>query len=258
MQLPDKKRGDNLAATHVNSLNSVARSIIGPRPGSNIHTWGGSQLVAPQWMQRLAIVIDPESEPSSSPGDSGSSTITCEGEATIRFRYFDPDIASSSSSNGEGEVDSGWRTDDSPDAIACLDYKAAGIEEPPFGTILTVWWDAQRGSWIPLISTGDRAPVRVSWSGSWEYDTNKTVSVMGSDETIKARNMHLGIGTGEGWIAFGEPDAGDVDEVPAEAFLISFDHTKVNVYEYDRIQFFGHDDTGIAEWFDGTSCEPDS
>jgi hypothetical protein len=169
--------------------------------------------------------------------------------ATIRFRWFDPEAETE-----EEGIYGAWTTDDTAGRYACLDYKAVGLDEIAIGSILTVWWDAQRGVWVPVV--GSPSCIRVSWSGSWEYASNKTVSIFGTSDTVKARNMLIGVGAGEGWIVSAAEDEDDPDETPAKWFLISFDYTKLASYDENLVQFLGHTNTGIMQWYDETTCEP--
>jgi hypothetical protein len=244
-KLPTFKKGDRLKHGHVNTLSQGLNEANKLRRGG-LHSWGHHVVGTAPWHQRLAIVVDPETEGS----DAGG--ITCEGQAMIRFRWFDPAIVvTAEDATEENPENDGWATIAGVGEVACLDYKAAGIAEPAFGTILTVWWDGQSGSWIPAISS---PLIRISWTGNWAYDTNKETTIKGTANTIKVRNMLIGVGAGEGWATPGEPEEDDEEDPPASMYLIVVDYTKLaNYADTDDIQYLVKKDKRL-EWLDTEAC----
>jgi hypothetical protein len=168
MNFPDKKKGDQLSHSHVNQLNAAARESSRLKIGSGLRGWGHHVAAPTPWIQRLAIVVDPEAY-------ENEQEDTCPDMALIRFRYFDPEEV------GEGDCECGWVTDETEGTSACLDYKAAGMIKPEVGTVLTVWWHEQRGYYVPIAPHETFLVCR--FSGDWDVGDEKTVERLNDNDT---------------------------------------------------------------------------
>ena len=115
---------------------------------------------------------------------------------------------------------------------------------------------------VRIVEAGDREadPIRfgerlqdfsaksikfVSWTANWASGSTATVTFT-SAATATARNVFLGMGPGDGWVA---------KKGSAGWALVSADLTKQPGYASGEIQLFGHSSaSALAQWYSITTC----
>lgn len=164
---PDVKVGDRLTADHVNRINEVCRALTRGHPGSFSFGQGNSRSSYPPFEQRRAIVVAEDYELGVAKGISGI--------YEIRFRFYNStesvdeessavDSSSSSSSSSQSSLSSGSQADEPPpgwatdydDVTHFLDMREMD-ETLAEGDKLTVYYDQQRGMYLPASAPGGRA-----------------------------------------------------------------------------------------------------
>lgn len=159
----DTARGDRLSHETVNDLNAAAKQATKSKLNSYGIAIAGQSLTPPLFHQRNAVTVGEQFAYGQALGINGI--------YEIRFRYFttieegssnssdsssSSSNSSSSSSSGSnstvGEISSGWETDDKdgPYFLDCTDFDIT----PTRGTKLIVFWDDQRGMYLPLTAPG--------------------------------------------------------------------------------------------------------
>lgn len=104
---------------------------------------------------------------------------------------------------------------------------------------------AQPLRYEPRISSSKAAVRFCSWTANWQHDTAQQITFDPAGTTATAKNVVLGFGPGNGWVA---------KKGTAGWHLIGADLTLQPEYDEDEIQLFGHDDNGIASWYSITTC----
>lgn len=85
-----------------------------------------------------------------------------------------------------------------------------------------------------------------TWSASWDYSSQVQIEFSPpTGVTAQATNLVLGVGAGQGWVA---------RRGTQNWHLVMFDMTQVANYSGSDIQLFGHSDSGVAVWYDITTC----
>ncbi len=98
----------------------------------------------------------------------------------------------------------------------------------------------------PRLGGGSVGIKFCSWTGTWSYNSTKTITFASGSNTATATNVILGVGAGDGWVA---------RKGSAGWALVGFDMTKQPGYDADEIQLFGHSSaSAIAHWYSITTC----
>ncbi len=123
---PDKKKGEQLGAKHVNNWNAV----LGRREGisSNLYAYNGCKAAPAPYVQRTMIVVMVKEE--------GDPTWDCPGaNYQVMPRYYNHD-------------DEEWQTID--EGPYCLDNSEFEPDDDPLEVedVLQAWWDPQRNAYV--------------------------------------------------------------------------------------------------------------
>ena len=103
----------------------------------------------------------------------------------------------------------------------------------------------------PRFGPGGGPAVRFcSWTADWAQSDIMTITFdPATNVTATAVNVVLGFGPGDGWVA---------KKGTAGWHLIGADLTLQPGFNSTEIQLFGHDDSGLANWYAITTCATDS
>lgn len=84
-----------------------------------------------------------------------------------------------------------------------------------------------------------------SWTASWQVDASQQVTFINSTGlTATATNVLLGVGPGEGAVV----------KDGTGWYLVSVKLTMQPGYNSGNVQLLGHDDGGVARWYDIFTC----
>lgn len=207
---PEVKVGDRLTAAHVNKINAILRQLTQLNPGSFGFGQGGRTASLPPFEMRQAIVVEEDFE-------LGRAR-NIQGMYEIRFRYYDrfehPDeesssnFSSSSSPSSQSSLSSGsvadietdgWKTD-REDVTHFLDMREAG-STLDVGDKLSVYYDGQRGAYMPVGSPGEPATIKLGFTATAiPLNGVGQVAIIGESETGVGNSLVLtDIGSSGSW-----------------------------------------------------------